>query len=88
MRPLPTQQVGSGQVPDQEGRMLPQETRSDSIRVLSGVVMNNNTRTLIREIQTKLKSPITRDREFSNDSAVIDYAVKNLYDLLKKQRLI
>ncbi len=50
--------------------------------------MNNNTRTLIREIQTKLKSPITRDREFSNESGVIEYAVKNLYDLLKKQRLI
>ena len=88
MRPLPTQQVGSGQVPDQEGRMLPQETRSDPIWILSGVAMNNNTRTLIREIQTKLKSPITRDREFSNDSALIDYAVKTLYDLLKKQRLI
>ena len=68
--------------------MLPQETRSNSIRILSRVAMNNNTRTLIREIQTKLKSPITRDREFSNDSAVIEYAVKNLYDLLKKQRLI
>jgi hypothetical protein len=88
MRPLPTQQVGSGQVPDQEGRMLPQETRSNSIRILSRVAMNNNTRTLIREIQTKLKSPITRDSEFSNESAVIEYAVKNLYDLLKKQRLI
>jgi hypothetical protein len=50
--------------------------------------MNNNTRTLIREIQTKLKNPITRDREFSNESAVIDYAVKTLYDILKKQRLI
>jgi len=50
--------------------------------------MNSNTRTLIREIQTKLKSPITKAREFSNESAVIDYAVKNLYDLLKKQRLI
>jgi len=68
--------------------MLPQETRSDSIRILSGAAMNNNTRTLIREIQTKLKSPITRDREFSNESAVIDYAVKKLYDLHKKQRLI
>jgi hypothetical protein len=68
--------------------MLPQETRGDSIWILSGVVMNTNTRTLIREIQTKLKSPITRDREFSNESAVIEYAVKNLYDLLKKQRLI
>jgi hypothetical protein len=68
--------------------MLPQETRSDSIRILSGVVMNSSTRTLIREIQNKLKSPITRDREFINESAVIDYAVKTLYDILKKQRLI
>jgi len=50
--------------------------------------MNNSTKTLIREIQTKLKSPITKEREFSNESAVIDYAVKTLYDLLKKQRLI
>jgi hypothetical protein len=41
MRPLPTQQVGSGQVPDQERRMLPQETRSDSIRILSGLVMSS-----------------------------------------------
>lgn len=50
--------------------------------------MTNSTRTLLREIQTKLKSPITREREFANEAAVIDYAVKNLYDLLKKQRLI
>jgi hypothetical protein len=41
MRPLPTQQVGSGQVPDQEGRMLPQETRSDPIWILSGLVMSS-----------------------------------------------
>jgi len=50
--------------------------------------MNQNTRTLIREIQTKLKSPITKEREFVNDSAVIDYAVKTLHDILKKQRLL
>ena len=50
--------------------------------------MNSNTRTLIREIQNKLKSPITKEREFSNESAVIDYAIKTVYDLLKKQRLI
>jgi|APGre2960657373_1045057.scaffolds.fasta_scaffold471405_1 hypothetical protein len=50
--------------------------------------MNNNTRTWIREIQTKLKSPITKEPEFTNESAVIDYAVKTLYELLKKQRLI
>ena len=50
--------------------------------------MNSSTRTLLREIQTKLKSPITKEREFANESGVIDYAVKTLYDLLKKQRLI
>ena len=50
--------------------------------------MNSNTKTLIREIQTKLKSPITKEREFANEPAVIDYAVKTLYDLLKKQRLL
>lgn len=50
--------------------------------------MNSSTRTLIREIQTKLKSPITKEREFADASAVIDYAVKTLYELLKKQRLL
>ena len=49
--------------------------------------MNSSTRTLLREIQAKLKSPITKEREFENESGVIDYAVKTLYDLLKKQRL-
>jgi len=50
--------------------------------------MNQITRTFIREIQTKRKNPITKEREFANESAVIDYAVKTLYDLLKMQRLI
>ncbi len=50
--------------------------------------MNGTTKTLIREIQTKLKNPITKEREFSNESAVIDYAIRTVYDLLKKQRLI
>ena len=39
MRPLPTQQVRPGEVPDQEGRVLPQETRSNSVRILSGVAV-------------------------------------------------
>ena len=50
--------------------------------------MNNTTRTQIREIQTKIKSPITKEREFANEAAVIEYAIKSLYDLLKKQRLL
>lgn len=50
--------------------------------------MNNSTRILIREIQTKHKNPITKEREFASESAVIEYAVKTLYDLLKKQRLL
>lgn len=50
--------------------------------------MNSTTRNLIREIQNKLKSPITKERQFSNESALIEYAVKTLYDLLKKQRLL
>jgi hypothetical protein len=50
MRPLPTQQVGSGQVPDQERRMLPQETRSDSIRILSRMDMSN-----LYQVQERIK---------------------------------
>jgi hypothetical protein len=68
--------------------MLPQKTRGDPIRILSGVVMNGQTRTQIQEIQRKLKSPITGQKEFINDNAVIEYAIKNLYETLKKQRLI
>ncbi len=50
--------------------------------------MNTKTRSLIREIQTKLKSPITGQQEFANEDAVIDYAVKTVYDLMKKQRVL
>ena len=50
--------------------------------------MNGQTRTQIQEIQRKLKSPITGQKEFINDNAVIEYAIKNLYETLKKQRLI
>ena len=50
--------------------------------------MNTTTRTLIRDIQTKLKNPITKQREFTTDTAVIEYAVKTLHDLLKQQRLL
>ncbi len=50
--------------------------------------MNNKTKQLIRDIQTKTISPITGLREFANEEAVIDYAIKTIYDLMKKQRLL
>ena len=46
------------------------------------------TRSHIREIQTKLKSKATGIPEFQNSDAVIDYAVKSLYDKLKKDRFL
>lgn len=52
------------------------------------LMMNNSTRTYLREIQNKLRSSITGEKEFTDESAVIDYAVKALYDLFKKQRLL
>jgi hypothetical protein len=68
--------------------MLPQETRSNSIWLLSGVVMNSQSRTQIQEILRKLKSPITGQKEFINDNAVIEYAIQHLHDSLKKRQLI
>ncbi len=50
--------------------------------------MNSKTRTLLREIQLKIKSPITGQKEFINENAVIDYAVKSVYDLMKQQKII
>ena len=50
--------------------------------------MNSKTKTLIRDIQSKIKNPIIKEKEFPNEDAVIDYAVKTVYDLMKKQRLL
>ena len=50
--------------------------------------MNSKTRTILREIQLKIKSPITVQKEFINENAVIDYAVKTIYDLMKQQKII
>jgi hypothetical protein len=50
--------------------------------------MNSKTRTLIREIQSKLKSPITGLKEFSSDDAVIDYAIELVHQQFKKKRLL
>ena len=50
--------------------------------------MNSKTRTLIRDIQGKIRNPITKVKEFPNEEAVIDYAIKTIYELMKKQRLL
>jgi hypothetical protein len=50
--------------------------------------MNSTTKNQLREIQQKLKSPITKQPEFNHEAAVIDFAVKTLYETLKKQRLL
>ena len=50
--------------------------------------MNNKTKTLIRDIQNKIRNPINKEKEFPNEEAVIDYAIKTIYDLMKKQRLL
>ena len=50
--------------------------------------MNSKTRTLIRDIQNKIRNPITNEKEFPNEDAVIDYAIKTIYDLFKKQRIL
>ena len=50
--------------------------------------MNTKTRSLIRDIQNKIRNPITKAREFANEEAVIEYAIKTIYDLMKKQKLL
>lgn len=50
--------------------------------------MNSKTRSLIQEIQNKTKTPITGQKEFANEDAVIDYAVRTVYDQMKKQRVL
>ena len=51
-------------------------------------MIDPKTRSLIREIKTKLKSKITGMFEFSSEDAVIDHAVKVLYEKLKKDKFL
>ena len=88
MFPLPPEQIRPSQIPDQKGGNLCPETPYPAIKLNHRMVMNTTTRTLIRDIQSKLKNPITKQREFNTDTAVIDYAIKTLHDLLKQQRLL
>jgi hypothetical protein len=50
--------------------------------------MNSKTRSLLYEIKTKVKSPITGSSEFANDDAVLELAVKRLYESFKQQKLL
>jgi hypothetical protein len=51
-------------------------------------MIDPKTRSLLREIQTKLKSKVTGIPEFQNSDAVIDHAIKILYEKLKKDKYL
>jgi len=50
--------------------------------------MHSKTRSLIRDIRTKVKSPITGTSQFASDDAVIALAILRFYESLKQQRII
>ena len=50
--------------------------------------MNTKTRSLLQEIRRKVKNPITGTHEFPNDNSVIDLAVQNLHENLKRIRAL
>lgn len=51
-------------------------------------MINSTTKNMIRDIQSKLKTPVTGQKEFATEDAVIEYAIRNFHTELKKQRLI
>ena len=40
----------------------------------------------LQEIKTKIKSPITKTREFKDDDAMIDVAINMYYEQLKRDK--
>jgi len=50
--------------------------------------MTGKTQSLVNQIRTKLISKITKQPEFKNTDAVIEAAVINFYEQLRKDRLI
>ena len=50
--------------------------------------MNGQARRKMQEIQLKVKSPITGHNEFESSSAVIEYAINQLYDNLKRNKVL
>jgi hypothetical protein len=51
-------------------------------------MLKTQTKQQINEIRKKVKSSITGQQEFPSDDAVIEYAIQQLYNQLKKQRLV
>ena len=43
---------------------------------------------LITQIRTRVKNPITKKPQFKNNDEVIEWAVQNLYDEFKKNRML
>ena len=50
--------------------------------------MHSKTAQFIQKIQTKVKNPITGDKQFKNKDEVIDLAVERLFDDLKRDKLV
>lgn len=50
--------------------------------------MNSKTTSILKEIQKKVLSPATKKPEFRNTDEVIDAAVNEYYQTLKKQRIL
>ena len=90
MRPLPTQQVRPGEVPDQERRMLPQETRSNPVWILSGVAVTAQERLqeridFLREQLDSLDHYLPETYQFlmaeldSQQRELIEHKINDLY---------
>ena len=47
------------------------------------MTLSASTRSMIRQIRSKYKDPITKKPSFATDDAVIEYAVEKLYEDLK-----
>ena len=52
------------------------------------MALTSKTNNRLLEIQRKVKSSITGQQEFKTRDEVIDLAVEQLYEQLKKQRLV
>ena len=50
--------------------------------------MNAKSRSLINEIKSKVKSSVTGKPEFADEASIIDVAIAQFYENLKKQRIL
>ena len=74
---------------EDRARTQPDE-EMDLLQPMRGTPMAlaSKTQSRLQEIQRKVKSSITGSQEFKTRDEVIDLAVEQLYDQLKKQRLV